>query len=390
LIHIGDNPRSDRRIPESLWIRTIHTERPIDRYARSHRKEMRFYRKKPSPERSVIVSMDMLYWLDGTDEDFWKRISHRFGGPIVTDYCNYIRRNTDDSELKLFVARDGWNLMRVYDILFGIDQSEYVYAPRILNLALYEDYDRNKIYKRYRDVLMSEFCPCESDDPDRWFTEHEDIILKRREEMGQRYTSMLNTKTHGCKVVRLIDVTTMKYSSQRLISKFLPEKEVSGIYHNILVDDPDIPHIGYHVRKRKMVFDNHTNIIEFFMSSPEPPIAGLDDDLIPIYMTPHPFEHERLAMYSDVTDGETDYAKHIGSVFGEDIPLFGFDDILGWLHVLVYGSDAETRRRLSDMRWPVDSKHMQYISMIYHPRDTLYHLTKTVKDMMWYVSLSLK
>ena len=42
------------------------------------------------------------------------------------------------------------------------------------------------------------------------------------------------------------------------------------------------------------------------------------------------------------------------------------------------------------MKWPVDSKHMEYISMIFHPRDTFYHMKKTVLDIMWYVSLSLK
>ncbi len=390
LIHIGDNPRSDGSVPESLGIRTIHTERPIDEYAKTHPKEMRYYRRRKSPERSIIVSMDMLYWLENRDEGFWRSVSHRFGGPIVTDYCNYIHDNAHDDELKLFVARDGWNLIRVYDVLFGIGQSEYVYAPRILNLALYEDYETNRKYRKYRDVLMSEFCPCKNDDPDSWFDENEDTILKRREVMSKRYASMLDVKTHGIDKVRLVDVTTMKYSSQKLISKFLPGKDVSGIYYNILVDDPKIPHVGYHIRNRKLRFDNHTNIMEFFMSSPEPPIAGLDGDLKPIYMKPHPCEQERLNIYNDVTSGEIDYAERMRSIFGKNIPRIGFDDIKGWLHVLVYGSDTETRRRLTDMKWPVDSKHMEYISMIFHPRDTFYHMKKTVLDIMWYVSLSLK
>jgi hypothetical protein len=42
------------------------------------------------------------------------------------------------------------------------------------------------------------------------------------------------------------------------------------------------------------------------------------------------------------------------------------------------------------MKWPVDASHEKYVGMVYHPRDTWYHLRKTVLDSMWYVSKRLK
>ena len=37
-----------------------------------------------------------------------------------------------------------------------------------------------------------------------------------------------------------------------------------------------------------------------------------------------------------------------------------------------------------------DASHEKYVGMVYHPRDTWYHLRKTVLDSMWYISKRLK
>ena len=95
-------------------------------------------------------------------------------------------------------------------------------------------------------------------------------------------------------------------------------------------------------------------------------------------------EQDRLDIYDDVTDGETDYAKDIVKMFGDRMFTIGFDDIHRWLNILIIGSGSKVRGQLTTMKWGVDADHTIYVSMVYHPRDTWFHLKKTVIDLGWY------
>ena len=77
-------------------------------------------------------------------------------------------------------------------------------------------------------------------------------------------------------------------------------------------------------------------------------------------------------------------------MFKSNMPVFGRHDISAWINTLVYGSDQNIRRMLTDMKWPVDAAHEQYISMVYHPRDTWYHLKKDILDLGWFILTRIK
>ena len=382
LVHIGDNIVSDYHSPKKVGIRAVHTDRPIDRYLREHPLIWKYYRTNPCLERSMMVSLDMIHSFEGSD-DFWYDVSYRFGGPLVMDYVNFIERHRRKEETLFFVARDGYNLKKVFDTIRPSVGTEYVYAPRKLNVLIGSHYRRYKDHKR---VLVKHFYPDFEGDAESFFDDHVSEIEGMRGRLFEAYSSVLGSYDDIC----IVDVTTMKYSSQRLITDLYPDSSIRGLYYFILNDDPDIPHHGYHIRDRIVKLGDNINITEFFLTSPEPPVEGIGPDGRPVFKDICDRERERLDIYGSVTRGELDFCVRMDAMFGDDRLNFGYRNIRDWLNVLTCPLCFRNRRHLAEMGWPVDTEHERYVSMVYHPRDTWYHLRKTVLDAMWYVSKRLK
>ena len=382
LIHIGDNIRSDYSVPRRLGIYAAHTKRPIDRYLRDNPLINRFYRKDRSVERSMMVSLDMIHSFDRS-EDFWYEAAFRFGGPLAKDYVDFIDRNRKDDDTVFFVARDGYNLKRIFDELHPDVRSEYVYAPRKLNVLIGSQYER---HKRYQEILVPYLYPDFDGDPYEFFERNRDEISERRRKLFDAYASKLGDHDRIC----LVDVTTMKYSSQKLIIDLYPDADIHGVYYTILDDDPEYPHDGYHVRDKVVKLWDNINLTEFFLTSPEAPIEGIDDEGMPIFKEVCDEERQRLDIYDSVTRGEVDFCRFVTDMFDGETLDFGYGNIRDWLKVLSSPLNFCSRKHLAEMKWPVDASHEKYVGMVYHPRDTWYHLRKTVLDSMWYVSKRLK
>ena len=382
LVHIGDNSMSDYHVPRSVGIYAAHTRRPIENYFRAHPLIWRYYKANPCLERSMLVSLDMIQSFERGD-DFWYDISYRFGGPLALDYVNFIEDNRRKDDSLLFVARDGYNLKAIYDRIFPDVNSEYIYAPRILNILIGSQYQR---YKEHKEVIVRYFFPDFEGDVEKFFDENKKLIKQKRKALFNAYASTLGDHDD----ISVVDVTTMKYSSQKLIGDLYPESSITGLYYFILNVEKDIPHKGYHVRNRMVKLGDNINITEFFLTSPEPPVEGIGPNGKPRFKDVCADERQRLDIYGSVTRGEVDFCEKIHSMFGKDMIRFGYENIRDWLKVLTSPLCARTRKRLATMKWPVDASHERYVSMVYHPRDTWYHLRKTVLDSMWYISKRLK
>ena len=380
IIHVGDNIKTDFLNPKKMSFNAVLTERPVNSYFKRNRGAKRFYNKSKSVGRSIIVGMDVIHQLEDRGWPFWKDVSYRFGGPLVSDYARFVADSAREGDTVLLAARDGYNIEKVLKILRPDIDTHYVYVPRSLNVLIGSNYTQHTDYKKkivrafYGDVP----------DPEAFFDSHIDEIEEKRGQLLEAFRKKMAAETGDPKRISAVDVTTLKYSSQKLIMDVFPDSDVQGIYYFLLLDVPEIPHRAYHVRKRVLKVADNINITEFFMTSPEPPIIGVDDTGNPKFKEPCRDEQDRLDIYGDVTEGETDYAEDIVKMFGDRIIPIGFEDIHGWMEYLIMHSGPKMRSKLTEMKWAVDVDHTIYVSMIYHPRDTWFHLKKTVIDLGWY------
>ena len=380
IIHVGDNIKTDYLNPKKQGFNAILTQKPVDSYFGRNRGAKRFYRKDRSLERSIIIGMDVIRSFGGEEKSFWKDVAYRFGGPLVYDYARFVSDNLRPNDVVMLAARDGYNIEKVLNIIRPDVETHYVYVPRILNVLIGSSASQHWGYKK----KIVEWFYGEMPDPDGFYDSHLEEIDSKRKGLLNTYRSRIVSDTGEPKSIASVDVTSMKYSSQKLITDMFPDSDVLGIYYFLLHSDPSVPHKAYHVRTRLIKLRDNINITEFFMTSPEPPITGISEKGEPQFREPCPEEKMRLDIYGDVTAGETEYADDIKTIFGNRMIPLGFRNMHEWLIVLTLGCGSDVRGRLAEMKWAVDANHSSYISVIYHPRDTLFHAKRTILDLGWF------
>ena len=396
MLFVGDNVRSDHRVPLGMGIKSVRYVPAKERYEASHKREMRFRRRTKDLGSSVIVAMDMFRWLrnPSQNEDYWYDIAYRFGGPVSSFFTQFVMSNiTETTGSIFFISRDGYNLQKVYNILCDNPiNSHYIYASRLFTIIFGDDVSNSKdgarcLFEHFSDVEEVKAAGLPEEPSKKGYQEYLnknfDLFKDLLKCEHERYSDYLRGKAGEGDVV-VVDVTTMKYSSQNLVRKVLgPDRRVVGCYYNLMAHG-DLEYTAYADRSRKLISWTEVNVPEFFLGSPEAPIADITAEGSPIFQKDiHEPELFRMSIYGDITRGELDYAADLRSMFGSDIPRVSFKTLDKWLKVLVKDKLSADPEHLSKIRWAPDTMHTRYRSLVFGPREFVFKTKDLFSDLLW-------
>jgi len=395
LLHIGDNFHSDLKMPLSLGVKALRYVPLREQYFHSCHREFKFYHRNKSLGSSVVVAMDMLQWLRKKydNSDYWYDLGYRFGGPVSSFFVrNMMSVVPEDTDRIFFVSRDGYNLEKVYKILCSAPiENRYVHASRFFS-AIFGDMMDDSSYAKMifeyfsNNPKVKTLNPGKGASNDRYiraFKDNQDVFLPLIAREKERFRQYIKKIAGDAKRIMVVDATTMKYSSQRLLQGALGTcVQTIGYYYHVMANGR-LNHMEYRDCSQKSFNWTYVNVVEFFLGSPEYPIRDISDDGSPIYMEDVPEDEiYRAKIYPDVTRGEEDYANCLKDVFGDEIPLVKSDIIHKWLHVLVDGSRV-SNDEFSKMRWSSDADHSIYHGLIFGPADVYYVLRSKVGEIFW-------
>jgi predicted HAD superfamily hydrolase len=382
LLHIGDNVRSDEKTPAGMGIKTARCPKNIDVYFASHKRERKFYRKKKNYERSVLTGTAAVLRAEETEEHgYWHSIGYRYGGPLNAAFASFVEDSTEDGVL-LFVARDGYEAKRVYDILYGSKKTYYVYATRLLNIM----FDLNeRDYPGYEKEITEYFSEnpevrALKGNPKEIFGNNRELFSKIMKEHLESYRSYIRKMTDGYDSVYVVDSTTQKFSSQRLIDA-ASGKKTKGVYYTLLKGKNRKGSVAFRNNYRAHFSLTAIDMPEFLMTSPERPIKGVDSEGSPIYRRTVS-EHEifREKNFGDVSEGTERYAEDLKKIFENKIPRLGGDTITEWLRTFYRNPDAEDEKHLSELYWASDPGHSEYHRMVFSPKDLPSVIYRKIRD----------
>lgn len=378
LFHIGDNKHSDHDVPESIGIKTYHIKRPIAEYAISHKDEYRFYKKKRSLERSIIVSLDMI---SEQSEDCWFDIGRRYGGPLATSFSMFINKESNDDSLFLYASRDGYNLMRISEELYPDNKAGYVFTQRLildvltdhrlpygeveLPSKLTDRYAYERISVAIRRVLnffkkdLGKDIPADVHEMAAFYNTNADRLDELRRARLNEYIDYLENKCQSSDI-HLIDCTTMRFSSQKLMES-TTGKKVKGHYLVTLSDDDSVRHDSMCDWYLPVIGWVNIDIPEFFLCSPEYPLSGWDNG--PVFDESDVDDRIRVAIYDRVSDGELEYAKSYRSIFGRYMIPFDYWSVVKWSKMSII-SGRGSRKKMDTIRWASDPDHSHYLPLV--------------------------
>ncbi len=404
VVHIGDNPRADVEKARRSGIRGLLYTRQTDRYFRAHPMMKGYIGRGGDLSRSITIGVDVLRWCGALGEkgDAVHELGYRFGGPMMLAYADYLDKRIPASSRSLFVSRDGYNLMRVMSVLDPEREGMgYIHAQRILayvftaihipfgpmevlGKALHR-FDHQKVVRWmqyildfFKDDLGIASVPEDPHELSDLYNGRIGEIDALRRKGAEAYSAYVRGMV-GDGDVHLVDCTTMKFTSQRLIER-MAGRSVRGHYY-VSLADADLDYDSFHVRDRFVFGWSRINVPEFFMSSPEPPIVGWKDGS-QVYMGDVPeWERARCDMYGGITRGECDYARDVAGLFGGRLPPMGYDAVTSW-SMLSADSSCEFRPILDGVKWASGPDHSDWSPLVPGPKDIKFLAKKLITDVI--------
>lgn len=362
VIAVGDSKLSDFEAPSVLGVRAFRWVPMAERYLMSNRSEARFVRLNPGWQASVLAAMDMLTCSRAAaDETYWHRVSRRFGGPMCAAFARFIEDSTQNVDELLFLSRDGYMPMRVWERLYGGKDHVYLRSSRmiakIFGSADFGDRDTALSMMEYmrRTGRVSA-----GDADDRHWKE---FVSEHLEEMNvisadgrRRYASYVSAAAGSPARAAVVDATTKRFTSQTDLSRYMEHTELTGCYYAVTAPGGP-PHASYADRSRQRLSSSYVNLAEFFMGSGEPPLADIDGDGRPVFADSGPGGSVRERAHPQIEAGITECADIWKEIFGRHIPRIRSEIMDAWTDVLMSeerGNDPDT---LSGIRWAVDTRH---------------------------------
>ena len=80
----------------------------------------------------------------------------------------------------------------------------------------------------------------------------------------------------------LVDATTMKFTSQGDVERYLDHVDVTGCYYAVTAEGKK-KHLAYCDRSRQHLCSSYVNLAEYFLGSGETPLLDIGDDGLPIF-----------------------------------------------------------------------------------------------------------
>lgn len=248
ILHIGDNKKSDYKIPLKMQIKAIHYSSIYKQYCRANKCNFSLkHESKTSLGLSIIYSMMAYKWLldkmqQKTSYNYWQRLGYQYSGPIGYGYTRFVTQTAQENNIDslLFVARDGYLLEKIFKEFSTDIKHNYIYAPRFLNHICRLDYCNDKEAKTVIEYYAQENEEIKTlsknmSNPSMFIEEHKQIFKDLSERQMQYYKQYIQRIVPTAKKYACVDTITGQFSSQKIIQQGL-SAPILGIYWGICED----------------------------------------------------------------------------------------------------------------------------------------------------------
>lgn len=326
VLHIGDSLVSDVQKPKTEGIHTYQVHKISDIYfANKHNQRfLELYNEnKNSLEISIILALlaeKNMYSQDlfNNEHNYMYDFGYCIGGAIGYGFVKFILTKAKNNKYNqlLFVARDGYILKKIAEILSTEFETFYVYAQRILRSRMLLNYGD----EHNADLLLSVIdeniprteCLTTFENKKEYINKNINLMTEYANEKRKEYQQYLSALgIDKNKNIAVIDTGAATFSAQLLLENAL-NKKLHGFYSIITnpkcAQDNEISCSTWSVPED---IKNITSLIEFCFTSPELPVIDIKNGK-PIYIkNPRHEELYRNTLYPDLSSGIIDFVQDI-------------------------------------------------------------------------------
>ncbi|MBO6056242.1 MAG: HAD-IA family hydrolase [Alphaproteobacteria bacterium] len=325
ILHIGDNFESDIKKARQLGIDAFFVPKTLDCLLETDLRIRKFYENYKKDLGASIMLGLLSAHSERSYRDYWFDFGYKYAGPVIFGYMQWLdfQLNKEDIHKALFVARDGYTLEKVFNLIKTSDvQTYYIYLSRkISDKLLYGDQRQ---------------------------------IGKARKE----YSAYLNQFDLRDQKLAMIDSFSLRITAQKALIKTFPEKHIKGYYWFI---ESIINSIGvdFSSFQGKHVLRISDKILELIMTAPTLPIDDVQNGR-PVFKETNTHEQERIKIYPRLSSGAVAFAQDYIQCFDKLSGYFSPDMLIDWVNIF-FSMPTETDKAIFyRIRHASDKNHNKY------------------------------
>ena len=341
ILHIGDNILSDFQKAKEVGIKSIHYKSILKQFIDKNKKIENIVQEKYDIATSVSVMLSAIHWKKqklANTYNYWIEFGYFYNGIACLGFLQWIKQNlkTDVKDI-LFVARDGWTLQKIFNKLYKYYNTHYIYAPRSLNLLCRLNYEKSGRfayehtktlieYYRNKDKKLADAPHIQSGEEGvHYIDKHIKTFQELAKVEKENYIAYLKSQNIKSKNVALVDTVSMFFSAQKFLEELMPENKFYGYYY--LIQTGAKENNNTFTFKEKSYYAPDLSLIEFMMTSPEPPILNIKNNK-PVYkkdITKEELDREKICEF--MSNGALEFADEFLSIFTIEEVVFTIQTI---------------------------------------------------------------
>ena len=382
IMHIGDNEHADFNNAKLYGIDSVFVEKIIDIFLENNiRAKKLLNENKNNVAVSIMLGLSAFSTFNKNDNDknkdinYWHNFGFIYGGAAVFAYMNWLKKQIikDNINEVLFVARDGYSLKKVFDIIKPESvKTHYIYAPRIIYYLITLDFSMIKYfhlddaiksvleYFKDKDEYLQKNTPkiISAIEGYKFILSNIEIYKKLAKLEYQNYKEYIEKFNIDKNNIAVVDTCSLFKTSQKIISLFFGGENITGYYWILLKNK--IYQSNQYISKSFQKGAKHKildwNLEEFLITSPEPPIKNIAD-LKPVYSVPSKYEENRIEIYKYISDGIVEFSKIAKNCFLELETFISNKEITNWLNILINNPSDCDKKYFQSMRMYEDANH---------------------------------
>ena len=384
ILHIGDNPKGDFKVPKALGIECLLYPQVLQQYRQVEKKADLYAQSHQSLGQSMILALNAWQWhqqrFSTTDNpSYWQALGYAYAGPLAYSFAHWIAQQAQRQNIGqvLFVARDGYLLQKAFEQIAPQMKHHYVYAPRFLNLICRLDYDpaQPEQAQAIAEYYQSQYAEIEMQARSfnfdqvqahaQFIQQHFELFQHYARQEMQQYQHYL-AGFIADESLAIVDTKTIAFSSQKFIQAALNRK-VQGFYWSTL-----LPHqtnsFDYHEfiqnpqqTKDSHIFTHNWKFVEMMLSSPEAPIQGVSADGQAIYKSHlHPFDHQLAHNHQQISAGAMAFFADLKRIYGDYRIDIAARDVVSWVNLFCLHPSKHDIQQMSQIEMAADIAHQDY------------------------------
>ncbi len=375
VLHIGDDVYSDKNMAEKAGLTAVSCQKRIDKLLSENKRAKKFYDNyRDNLDVSIMLGMLAMMKPSG---NYWQDFGYMYAGPTILGFMKWLDKQVqkDDCKEVLFVARDGYTLEKVFNVIKTNDaRTHYVYTPRKLSKAISfkldeeDDVGITLEYYRSKDEFLKENTPTVQDVKigRDFIEEHRDIYTKLVERERQKYARYFDQLELKHKKLIFVDTISGRLTSQVAVELILQERDIKGCYWFIVKGSKaeklrDSGYAWETFQPHGEVMFNNWDIMELIMTAPTPPIDTLDDDCKPIFRkNPTKDEFKRIEIYPDISNGAVKFAESYVNIFNKMDVFFSSEMLANWMNTFCDIPTEKDKHHFADIKYCGDPSHLNY------------------------------